>query len=89
MAVTQSTSSVIKLTAAADAISGTLYVDRIRWVGATTAAHALVVSDAAGTIYVHSVANAANFIEDIEVECNMAGVVITTLGSGTVYLYRK
>lgn len=76
-------------TAAADLIvPGDVFVDLIRWVGATTAGHAVEIQDGAGNPFWASVANGANYVERDPVRrtCK-GGLKVPTLGSGKLYLY--
>lgn len=87
MAVSQVSSNVIKMTAAADSITGKKLVSYIRWVGATTAGHSLVVKDAAGNEIMKSVADGNYFIDIQPVFQVKDGVVATTMQSGELYVY--
>lgn len=60
---------------------------RVRWVGATTAAHAAVVQDAAGNLKWRSVASGSSYVEADTPNIAMLGLVVPTLGSGILYLY--
>lgn len=86
MAVTNAI-GIIKMTAAADAVTGKMKIDFIRWVGATTAGHSLVLKDTAGNTIFESVADGANFIDVHRVPIVVDGVDLDTMGSGTLYLY--
>ena len=59
---------------------------RVRWVGATTAAHTAVIQDGAGTVKWagHAIANAT---DDSPVDVSMTGLLVPTLASGKLYLY--
>jgi len=88
MAVTGSLTNIIEFTAAADAVTGLKLLVSIRWSGATTAGHQCVVSDSAGNVVFRSEANGANFIDGwVFDRKTVDGLVITTLGSGTVTAY--
>lgn len=73
-----------------------VYLDAIRWVGATTAGHQAVVKDNKGTpdtIY-EGLANGANFIDERSFGAEysgprrvVGGLAVTTLGSGKLYIY--
>lgn len=89
MAKSYQASGVIKCTAAGDAETGLVVINKIRWTGATTAGHVLLISDSSGKEILHSVASGANNVEDIDFKHGLTvhGITITTLGSGTVYIY--
>lgn len=58
----------------------------IRWVGATTAAHACILKDGAGRIVWRSVASGANFVDVDRPENYWDGLSVDTIGSGIVYI---
>ena len=83
------------LVAAADAplacTTDLVRVKGIRWVGATTAGHTATITDAAGKIKWTSVASGANYVEGDEQYAqergqNYAGLTVSTLASGTLYI---
>lgn len=67
-----------------------VHVKGIRWTGATTAGHTATITDAAGKVKWTSVASGANYVESDLIEgpsgAGWAGVVVPTLGSGTLYI---
>ena len=89
MAVTNQAGGVIKFTAAADAHTGNVMINKIRWVGPSTAAHICLVKNTAGKELFQAVADTTK--ADAEVNfpggLHAKGLVITTLGSGTLYVY--
>lgn len=94
MAVTQATyGNVYKMTAASDAITGTLAIRRIRWVKATTAGHDLEVRTGAyGTadVVLGGTASTTNYTLDVDFGSNplwVTNLKLQTLGSGVVYVY--
>ncbi len=89
MAVSNEASGIIKFTAAADAFSEGVSISKIRWVGATTAGHGLVIDDADGKEILTSVAVAENYVESVDFvpALIVQGITVSTLGSGTVYVY--
>ena len=88
MAVTGRVINILKMTAAADELlDTTLPIESIRWVGATTAGHSCVVTDGTGNVLFESVADAANFVDAYPIYKAVQGVIVATLGSGTVYVY--
>ena len=58
----------------------------IRWVGATTAGHTVVLTDAAGVEKWASVANAANYVESDTPSFSCLGLAAPTLASGILYI---
>lgn len=71
-------------TALSTTVTGTL--SGVRWVGATTAAHAATIQDGQGRVLWSSVANAANYVEADAPGLSFRGLIVPTLGSGTLYL---
>ena len=73
-----------------------VFLDTIRWVGATTAGHQAIVKDnktSPATVY-EGLANGANFIDERSFGAEYAGprrvvggLAVTTLGSGKLYIY--
>ena len=91
MAVTDN-GRVIIFGAAADAITTTVYINKIRWVGPSTAAHIMKLTNTADKELVTAVANVDKNDQDINFPREgiaFAGVKVATLGSGTVYMYRS
>lgn len=66
--------------------SANVRIERIRWVGGTTAGHTCVLHDAAGKTVVSFVAAGANYTEDVPVRREYTGLTLTTLASGIVYV---
>ena len=73
-----------------------MFLDTIRWVGATTAGHQAIVKDnktSPDTVY-EGLANGANFIDERSFGAEYAGprrvvggLAVTTLESGKLYIY--
>lgn len=67
-----------------------LRVKGIRWVGATTAAHAAILKDKNGKVKWSSVASGANYVESDTIYTrpgqNWDGLTVDTLGSGKLYV---
>jgi hypothetical protein len=83
--------STITSAVAADDSGATLKLPkgtRVTWQGATTAAHAVLITDAAGVPVFSAVASGANFMysEIINRDVN-SGFLVPTLGSGKLYIY--
>lgn len=84
-----------------DTASGTavtlspLVVNKIRWVGATTAGHTAVVQDQNANPFWSSVAGGANHVESDDFSQHsqrsssrmLNGLLVPTLGSGVLYIY--
>lgn len=87
MAVTGEVFGIAKMTAALDAITSKVRISWLRWVGATTAGHALSVTDTAGNVIWESEADGANFIDMFPVYKIVTGVKAATMDSGTLYVY--
>ena len=66
-----------------------LLIKYIRWVGATTAGHSLVVNDTNGDMIFESVADGANFIDVHPIFEIIDGVVVATMQSGTLYVFYR
>lgn len=90
MAVTQSTKRVVKMTAAADALSGRSILRGLVWVGPTTAGHILTVSDSdTGEIF-SSVCSAANQGDQLllpTMGMPVYNLTVTTMTSGYLLVY--
>ena len=86
MAVTDN-GYVIKMTAQSDTLDKNFYAGYIRWVGATNTGHTCVLKDGSGNELFYSEADGGRFI-DIHPLCRwVEGLELTTLGSGTLYVY--
>ena len=88
MAVTQSTFNIIKMGAAADAITGLRKVNFLLWhAKAAAAGHDLVVSDAAGNVIWVDTADGANYKNFCPLKNTVNGITVTTMDSGELYVY--
>ena len=65
-----------------------MMIDFVRWVGATTAGHQCLLKDAAGGIIFDSYATGSNYVEQAPIRKRYNGLTLTTLASGTLYIYR-
>jgi sugar (pentulose or hexulose) kinase len=65
-----------------------LVIDKIRWVGATTAGHQLILHDADGNVVYSAVATGANNTEESEAlnAWTINGLTVNQIDSGIVYL---
>ena len=87
MAVSFGGTQCIKLGSNGDAVDRRLYLTYIRWVGGTTAGHTATVTDTAGNVLFTSEADGANFLDIQPVYQIRNGIVVSALGSGTLYVY--
>ncbi|HXK36989.1 MAG TPA: hypothetical protein VJ553_05410 [Candidatus Paceibacterota bacterium] len=85
--ITGQGSSVICMDAVADALTNEVYVKHLRWVGATTAGHQLIVSDVDGNVMWESVADGQYMIDVHPFYRSIKGITVTTMGSGKLYVY--
>lgn len=64
------------------------FIRKIRWVGGTTAGHAVTIKNKDDQVIWNSVAVAANFVDDSDLwGTRLDGLKITGPGSGFVYIY--
>ena len=77
-------------------VLGQRWIAKIRWVGATTAAHAATLSDGSGRVIWTSLASGSNYVETDTYPGNKplysqgtatTGLTVTTLSSGVLYVY--
>lgn len=89
MAVTQENTIVIKMGAAADAITGFINVNFLYWHSKGAAADEdLVVSDAAGNILWVDTADQARYKNFCPIKNKVNGITVTTMDSGELYVYK-
>lgn len=89
MAVTRN-DRVIIMTAAADAVTDTVLVEKFRWVGPTTLAHTVVVQDTASREHWSAACGTTSVGDESTFEnrpIQMVGVKASTMGSGKLYIY--
>ncbi|MHA2065531.1 MAG: hypothetical protein ACXABY_14245 [Candidatus Thorarchaeota archaeon] len=89
MAVSNEIKGPIVMNAQGDSISSPTYITWLRWVGATTAGHSLVVNDGDGDRIASSECDGANFLDIIPIFRMRKGVVATTMQSGELSIYFK
>ena len=82
---------VLVLDAATDTWAGKLQIDFFHWVGATTAAHALLVKDTAGhTLWAASADGSGDDQTSPQFDdLYVTGIVVTTMGSGKLYIHLR
>jgi hypothetical protein len=72
---------------AGDEIIGRHFLKHMRWIGATTAGHALIVTDSAGVTIFESVADGSNYIDVFPFYRIVDGLTVQTMQSGKLYAY--
>ena len=87
MAITGQGTGIYVFGSAADAITGKAYVKHIRWVGATTAGHHLLVTDTAGNTILESYADGNYFIDVHPYYRYFLGIIVSIMDSGQLYVY--
>ena len=87
MAVTGTTTSVIRFTASGDSITGSSFIRYLRWVGATTQGHTLSVEDGAGNELMYSEADGGNFLDVAAIGRYISSLTVATMASGRLYAY--
>lgn len=71
-----------------DALTGVLHVKSLRWVSVSAAAgHKVEVEDSDGNVIFESVADGANFVDSVDIDEKVNGVVVSDLDSGSLYVY--
>ena len=70
-------------------VTGNMEITGIRWVGATTAAHTAILQNAAGVVVWSAIISAANLVHESLLPFRTKGLKVPTLGSGTLYIYRR
>jgi len=90
MAVTRN-GNVIKMTAAADAVPGNFYIQKIRVAGVATAGDTVQINDAGGEIFYAKADTTLRAIDTDFYPAYMAAgnITVNTLTSGIVYIYVK
>jgi hypothetical protein len=89
MAVSNTGDSPLIMSAQGDADTRQFIVTWVRWNGATTAGHTLTLKDSAGNIIFESVADGANFIDMQPIFKPCRGLSLTTMQSGTLYVFYR
>ena len=79
---------VVTVASATPVRTDSFSINKIRWVGATTAGHTVIVTDQLGNVKFASVATGANYVESETFDGEpFDGLVVPTLASGTIYIY--
>jgi len=90
MAVTQSTTAVIKMAAQADAVTGIIDVNFLYWHSpGANVGDTLLVKDAAGNTIWADNADGANYKSYCPLKNKVNGITVTTMTSGTLYVYKE
>jgi len=96
MANTTNQTPYILDTVANNIVTGTIWIAKIRWVGATTLGHECQIKDGAGKIIWDSFALGASYVETDtypmphHLVCQgdaTTGISVTILASGKLYIY--
>lgn len=80
-------SLVYIMDAAADVLPREVFVKHLRWVGATTAGHQLIVKDSNADVIFESVADGLYMIDVHPFYRYVKGLTVDTIGSGKLYVY--
>lgn len=90
MAVTNHGGGLYSMTAAADVIEATLFIDWIEWISkSATAGDDLLIEDGSGNTIQPGVADGANFHQIYPVKGVYTDITVDTIDSGTVYVKTK
>lgn len=87
--VTYTGHSPIKLDLQGDTFAGRLHVTYVRWTGATTAGHVMVLNDSNGNLIWSGEADGANFNDLQPVFQNVDGLNVATMQSGYLQVYYR
>ncbi len=87
MAVTGLKKGRVKMSGATDSFPDVVFVKYVRWVGATTAGHSLVINDSDGNMVWESEADGANFIDVHPIFDIVDGITVATMQSGDFYVF--
>lgn len=70
-------------------VSTDISIDKVRWVGATTAGHQVEIQDQNGNSKFKSTATGSNYVESetFTTPLDSQGLVVPTLDSGVLYVY--
>ena len=70
-------------------VSNDISIDKVRWVGASTAGHQVEVKDKDGNSKFKSIATGSNYVESetFTTPLDSQGLVVPTLDSGVLYIY--
>lgn len=81
--------------AAACTVTIQVCIAKIRWVGVSSPGHVATITDAAGNVFWTSVASGSNYAESDDFsqrdqsKRTLAGITISALSSGTLYIYTE
>jgi hypothetical protein len=87
MPVTGLERQIACFSAMGDSIDGRVFLKHIRWIGATTAGHVLLVTDSFGITIFESVSDGSNYIDVFPFYRIVDGLVVSTMQSGKLYAY--
>ena len=89
MSVTTNAGYMIKMTAQSDAVTGSFKVGYVRWVNGVRANEECLLKDTNGSELFHSVADGPNYTDLMPIFRWVNGLTLTTLDSGTLYIYLR
>jgi len=90
MALGATDTNIVSMTAAADEITGTYFVNFFYWFSKSAiAGDDLSVTDTAGNVIWNCVADGSNFIKLFPVKTYVTGVKVATIDSGTLYVVKQ
>jgi hypothetical protein len=87
MAITGLDKQVARMDAVSDEIQGKVFLKHLRWVGASTSGHTLIVTDNDGSVLWESIADGSNYIDIHPFYKIVKGVKIQAMPSGRLYAY--
>lgn len=88
MAVTGTSTGVLRFTASGDMVDGVHVLGSCRWIGATTAGHRCSFTDSTGNVIFESQADGPNYTDGWVFEGKWAnGITVASLQSGILDIY--
>ena len=89
MAVSNQTTGPIIMTAQGDSITSSVYISWVRWIGGTTDGHVMEITDHSGNRICKSQADGASFLDIIPIFRMRKGIIVNSLGSGTLEIHYR
>jgi len=87
MAVTN-TNLIVEMTAEADVLTGTFFIDHIEWIAkASSAGDDLLIVDAGTKKVVAGVADVANYSKTYDVRKTVKNLTVSTMDTGYIIVY--
>lgn len=87
--VTNAGKSPLIFSAQGDSITGVWHITYMRWTGASTAGHLLVVNDGDGDLIWDSEADGADFLDIHPLFEDRKGINVATMDSGHLLVYYR